>query len=263
MNARARGSFLFEQGRVIKALIIREIYTRFGRENIGFGWIVVEPILFTLAVIILWSAIAEGKGGVDIPIVEFLLTGYLPILMYRHCVIRLLRCMQANSDLLYHRQVTIFSMYIARLIVEILGALAAFIVTASFFILWGIADLPVDVPMMLAGFGVYALFSVAIAILIGALSERSEVVEKIWAPISYISVPLSGVFYMVYWLPPEIRDVIKYVPMVTGVELIRGGYFGPGIPVYFAWESAVLTSLVILGFGLLMLRQARDHVEIV
>jgi capsular polysaccharide transport system permease protein len=33
------------QWRVVGALIIREIYTRFGRESLGFAWIVAEPLV--------------------------------------------------------------------------------------------------------------------------------------------------------------------------------------------------------------------------
>ena len=32
------------QRRVIGALMIRELITRFGRENIGFLWVMVEPL---------------------------------------------------------------------------------------------------------------------------------------------------------------------------------------------------------------------------
>jgi capsular polysaccharide transport system permease protein len=45
------------QGRVIHALIIRELITRFGRENIGFLWIMVEPLLFASLVSVMWRLI--------------------------------------------------------------------------------------------------------------------------------------------------------------------------------------------------------------
>jgi capsular polysaccharide transport system permease protein len=115
--------------------------------------------------------------------------------------------------------------------------------------------------MIIAGFAIYTYFSASIGILVGALSERSEIVEKLWSPISYISVPLSGVFYMVYWLPAQFRDIIKHFPMVTGVEMIRGGYFGPGIPVYYSVGSSLLITTVILLIGLIVLRNARRYVE--
>ena len=49
-----RGSLRIQQ-RVIWALLMREIITRYGRHNIGFMWMFVEPMLFTLGIAALWS----------------------------------------------------------------------------------------------------------------------------------------------------------------------------------------------------------------
>jgi len=39
------------QTRVVGALIMREIITRYGRHNIGFMWVFVEPMMFTAGVL--------------------------------------------------------------------------------------------------------------------------------------------------------------------------------------------------------------------
>ncbi|WP_333834385.1 ABC transporter permease [Rubrimonas sp.] len=260
-GAPRRESFAAAQLRLLAALIVRETYTRFGRDNIGFAWIVMEPVLFCLAVIALWSSAMSKGGAHDIPIVAFLLTGYMPLQMYRHGVMHLMRCMHVNAELLYHRQITVLLMYAARLVTELIGTLGAFVITVTLFVLWGLAKPPVDIPMIVAGFLVYMLFVIGFSILIGALSERFELVEKLWPPLGYITVPLSGTFYMLYWLPPEARDILVWFPLVSGVEMIRGGYFGPDVPVFYEWEAAVVTSLVLLAVGLFLLRSARRYVE--
>src|SRR5580692_536067 len=38
------------QVRVLGALIVRELHTRFGRDNIGFLWFIVEPMLLAVGV---------------------------------------------------------------------------------------------------------------------------------------------------------------------------------------------------------------------
>ena len=38
------------QWRILGALLIREMLTRYGRHNIGFLWLFVEPMIFTLGV---------------------------------------------------------------------------------------------------------------------------------------------------------------------------------------------------------------------
>jgi capsular polysaccharide transport system permease protein len=43
------------QCRIIWALILREIITRYGRENLGILWFFAEPLLFITGIAILWS----------------------------------------------------------------------------------------------------------------------------------------------------------------------------------------------------------------
>ncbi|MTI44441.1 capsular polysaccharide transport system permease protein [Roseibium hamelinense] len=250
-----------EQSRVVGALVMREIHTRFGRDNIGFAWIIMEPIMFCLGVIAMWSVL-KSESHIETPIVPFLLSGYMPLLLYRHCVMRALRCMQANLELMYHRQVTIFAMYMARMAVEIVGTLAAFFITGFIFFMWGFVEKPYDMGPIIIGWLLYAWYSVAVAILIGALSERSEVVEKIWHPISYIMIPLSGAFYMVDWLPKSVHHLIVLFPQVSAVEYLRGGYFGPSVPVYHNLPVAIYVTAVLTVLGLYFLKDARSYVEV-
>ncbi|OSI13639.1 sugar ABC transporter permease, partial [Neisseria dumasiana] len=39
------------QKRVVGALLMREIITRYGRNNIGFLWLFVEPLLMTVLIV--------------------------------------------------------------------------------------------------------------------------------------------------------------------------------------------------------------------
>ncbi len=71
------------QGRVLWALLLREMLTRYGRHNIGFLWLFVEPMLFTLGVAALWTA-AKAYQGSNLPIVAFALTGYSSVLLWRN-----------------------------------------------------------------------------------------------------------------------------------------------------------------------------------
>ena len=50
-----RQSFAIQR-RVISALLMREVITRFGRENVGVLWLIGEPMMFTLGVATLWAA---------------------------------------------------------------------------------------------------------------------------------------------------------------------------------------------------------------
>lgn len=56
---------LQSHSRVVGALMMRELITRFGRDGLGFLWLVGEPLLFCLGVLGLWALIRpEYEHGV-------------------------------------------------------------------------------------------------------------------------------------------------------------------------------------------------------
>jgi len=112
------------QWRVVGALIIREIYTRFGRESLGFAWIVAEPLAFAIPVLFVWRAVRNPNEH-GISLMPFLWSGYLPLLLFCHLGGRILLFIRANVPLLYHQPVTIFDIFLARALLEIFSNLTA------------------------------------------------------------------------------------------------------------------------------------------
>src|SRR5450755_2903400 len=93
------------QWRVIRALFLRELITRFGRDNLGVLWLVGEPMLFTLGVTTLWSLAGLAHKGSGIPIVAFAVTGYSSVLMWRNSASHCTHAIEGNRPLLFHRSV--------------------------------------------------------------------------------------------------------------------------------------------------------------
>lgn len=220
------------QMRVVGALLMREVITRYGRHNIGFFWLFVEPMIFTLGVAALWSAF-QSAHNVQIPIVAFAVTGYSSVLLWRNMPNRLVGAVGPNLSLMFHRNVKVMDVYLARLALEAAGATISFVVLATVFTIMGWMKLPEDIGKVLLGWFLLGWYGVGLALLVGALSERTEIVEKIWAPITYLLFPLSGAAYMVDWLPASAQEAVYYLPMVHGVELLREGYFGSAVRAHY------------------------------
>jgi capsular polysaccharide transport system permease protein len=247
------------QQRVIRALIIREIYSRFGREGLGFAWIIAEPLMFALPVLLLWSVV-RAKYDRGVKLMPLTITGYLAVLLFRHLCGSMIFFIRANHSLLYHQQVTLIDIFLARAFVEIASNILALCVTFIFFIELGEMDLPVNYAMFYLGYFFMIWWCIAVALLVGAFAERSRVVEKLWPVYSYTYMFFSGFFFLADWLPPKLREVALYQPSLQAYEMIRAGMFGNTIRTYGdpAYETLVLPALPVL--GLWAMREGRKHV---
>src|SRR6201999_2003253 len=112
---------------VIGALILRELHTRFGRENIGYLWVIAEPMLLA-GVVASIHAGSKAHFGSDIRSVPFALLGYCMFILFRSIFGRGESTLQSNQPLLYHRMVTIFDMLLARAILEYAATASAYII---------------------------------------------------------------------------------------------------------------------------------------
>ncbi|HEX7852818.1 MAG TPA: ABC transporter permease [Sphingobium sp.] len=249
------------QIRVIHALMIRELITRFGRENIGFLWIMVEPLLFAILVGVIWRY-THGPEEHGISIIAFVVTGYIPITLFRHCVGRSVAIFTANGGLLYHRQIKIIDFVISRFIIEVIGGMMAYAFIVIILMIFGEFPVPDNIGLFIYGWALYALFSFSLCLIIAPLSEMSEVLEKFMPVTTYIMIPFSGLFYMVSWMSPKFREYLLWSPFVNGMEMMRKGIWGEQITAFYNVWNPLICSMVATMIGLILCRRARRTLTI-
>jgi capsular polysaccharide transport system permease protein len=249
------------QVRVIHALMIRELTTRYGRDNIGFLWIMAEPLLFAGLVSLIWHFLyGETKHGIGVT--AFIVTGYIPITLFRHGVGRSVAVFTANSSILYHRQVKILDFMVVRLMIELLGGMMAFVFIACVLMVFNEFPVPADIGLALSGWMLYAFFSFSICLIIAPLSEMSEVVEKFVPVTTYVMIPFSGLFTLVEWLTPGMREYLMWSPFVTGMEMLRKGIWGDQINAYYYPWYTITCSVVATMIGLVLCRRVRRTITV-
>lgn len=228
---------------------MREIITRYGRHNIGFLWLFVEPMVFTLGITAMWTA-TKGAHGSDLPIVGFAITGYSSVLLWRNSANRCAKAVEANLSLLFHRNVRILDLMLSRLILEIAGATISLVSLGAIFIATGLMAMPVDIFTMLIGWILLAWFAIGLGLVIGVISEISEIFDRLWHAITYLLFPLSGAAFLVDWLPETFQKVVLLLPMVHGTEMLRHGYYGSLITTYESPMYLIVCNLVLTFIGL-------------
>lgn len=244
------------QVRVIKALMIRELTTRFGRENIGFLWVMVEPLLFAGLVGLVWTWM-KGPEDHGVSVVAFVVSGYIPLTLLRNSFGRCTNIFVANGSLMYHRQIKILDFVFVRVLIEFIGAMMAYLFIGAILAYLGLFPIPADLGYVIGGWLLYALFVLSMCFIVAPLSEMSEVLEKLLPVTIYISIPFSGTFNMVSWLTPEVREIMLWSPMVNAVEMMRYGLFGNAVRPYYNLTVPLMASMICMVIGLALCRHVR------
>ena len=245
--------------RLVGALFMREIVTRFGRESAGFLWVIGEPLVFCAGVLVLWTAVKPAyEHGVRIG--PFVMTGYMCLLLLRHMLSMSVGALQANVGVLYHRQVTATHIFVARNLMEFSGATVAFIVVYVVLYALGQVGLPHDWLLLYAGWFLMAWVSFGFAIAMAGLAMKFEVLERMVAVISYILIPFSGAFTMASWVPNSYRELYLMFPFPHGVEMVRRAVFGEFVETHFNPLYAFAVGGVMLLVGLVLISDARERI---
>jgi ABC-2 type transport system permease protein/capsular polysaccharide transport system permease protein len=240
--------------RVIGALFLREMLTRYGRNNIGFLWLLVEPMIFTLVVVGIRSAAGSFYQG-SIPMVAFAVTGWPPLMMWRNMPVRCIGALKSNRSLLHHRQVKIIDVYASRLLLEFMATSASFVLVSLILSAIGWLSAPEDVLKVVAGWLLLAWFGMGLALTVGSLSERSELVAHFWRPASYLLMPLSGVAFVVDALPQGLQGIALWFPMLNAVEFLRDGWFGSDFHAHYDVAYVIAFNLCLTFAGIALVRQ--------
>ncbi len=252
---------LENQTNVVGALILRELHTRYGRDNIGYLWVIAEPMMLATSVAAIHAG-SKNHFGSDIRTVPFALGGYCVFILFRSIITRAESTLIANQPLLYHRMVTIFDMLLARAVLEFASTICAFAILLGGACALGLAEPPARPLALLSAVGLMLWFSWAVSMLICAGSHASHVVTRLVHPVTYILMPLSGAFFMLKWIPAPYRNWLAWSPMTQIFELVRVGQFAsvdsPYVhPLYITGWCLALT----LG-GLVAIRITRRDIHL-
>lgn len=249
------------QQQALKALFVRDLMMRYGREQLGFLWVVLEPILLTAGVLTLWSVI---KGGYEhgLRLVELVLTGYLLLTLWRHLTNSMIMLFRRNTTLLYHNRITLLDIYFSRVLLEFTGTTSAALMVLGTLNLAGAVGSVHDWTQVIGGWLLMAVLAAGAGACMVWLTEKNEASEKFIQPIQYLFIPISGTFFMVSWLPTSAQNLILLNPMVHTYELLRSGFFGPAVETHYSVAYVLVWASLLVFAGLNGIQRLRSNLQI-
>ncbi|MTV29515.1 sugar ABC transporter permease [Rhodoblastus acidophilus] len=240
--------------------MIREAMSRFGHENLGFFWLMGEPLLLTVGVMVMWTAVGNTHGGA-VDVIPFALSSYSLLTLWRHIVGRSVHAMRQNSSLIFHAHIRFLDILIARALLETIGVFAAFLIAYAPLALLGRVPVIHDPLALCGGWLLGAWFAFGFGLVLAGLTELSEAADRFVAPVMYITLPLTGAFYMVEWLPTTMHDIVLWSPLVHAFEMFRSGLFPPEYGMKWSAPYIAVCAFVLTAIGMPLVHYAQTHVE--
>ena len=210
------------QQRVIVALMIRELGGRFGRYYLGYFWLFIEPLLLGAAIGLFhyWRDRPTAFGPF-----EFFAIGYILFFVFRGILNRAPSAIPGNQALLYHRHVTLPDIFFARHIIECI-ACAGVLILMLFGLYVVDGSIPESPIKIAAAMALMALLSQGLAFLWASMSHAVDVAARFLQAITFLVLPIGGMFFLVEWLPIWVQEIVLWIPTVHIFELLRDGQFG-------------------------------------
>ena len=248
------------QRHILKALLIRDLMIRFQREGLGFAWLVLEPLSLILLVIVLWR-VEYGESHNGIGVVPMVLTGYSFLTMWRHIVGRSHFAFRLSLDLKYHRKIQYGDILLSRFLLEVGGTFLAFWIAYLAFVLTDQIRPIDDLFVFCVAWLLMATFTTGVGFTLASINEIWEMSERFIPPLMYITLPMTGTFYMVSWLPQMAQDFVLWSPLVHAMEMLRAAYFGGEVVTYWDPYYLFACSIFMLATGLGLHEIAKTRVK--
>ncbi|MFQ5785607.1 MAG: ABC transporter permease [Alphaproteobacteria bacterium] len=248
------------QGRVVQALMLREIKSRFGRLKLGYLWAVFEPAAFVALFAVIF-ALAHQTAPSGMPVVLFMMTGIGPFMLFRNTMNQTMNAIETNRVLLTFPQVKLIDLVLARALLEIATHTVVFFLLLAAVHALGFA-VRIENPLLvlaalaclaLTGFGLGAAF----ASLVPFFRSVPQIVSIVAGRPLFFT---SGLFFTAEMMPAGIREFLLLNPILVMIEWLRSAFFVEFESRYVSVEYALGTTLFTVFLGLLMLRGLRKHI---
>lgn len=210
--------------RKVKAVIQREVGSRYTGDALGYLWAYIVPLAW-IAVIYALFILLGRHVPIDTDILTFICSGIVPYLSARYAVNAILRARTAYRHILSFPTVSPDLVAGSVFLLELGNSILVFVILLLLnFVFFGYFEM-YDPVLALWGFflavasgGAFGYLMASVSTIVPAVYRATPIFLR---PFFYI----SGVFYTANELPPGIRDLFAWNPLFHGIEILRNGMF--------------------------------------
>lgn len=245
--------------RVVVALMLREMSTRYGRTPGGYLWAVAEPLGMIIVLGLAFELIALAPA-LGTSFFMFKATGFMVLQVFTVLGGQVGNALTFSKPLLRYPRVTWVDAIAARFLLNYLVVVIVTILILTGIIIFDSLTIVIDWTPILLAMGGAALLGLGLGCLNCFLFMRFPVWNQLWRILTQPLFLISGVIFLYEDMPPMAQDLIWYNPLIHLTGLMRDGFYPLYKPTYISLTYVGLWAMVPMALGLLLLR--RYHREL-
>jgi capsular polysaccharide transport system permease protein len=212
------------QRRVVFALMLHNIRTRFGGHGLGYLLAIAWPLAHMLAVFASFIVFARAAPYGD-SILLFIGTGTVPFMSFSYLGRFMMIAVLMTRPLLSFPEVKILDVLLASALLETLAACLVTILMIVLAWFFGIDFMPKDIVQAAFAFGAALLLGLGFGLVNGVM----VLAVKFWVMIVALEIIVlwlaSGIIIVPDTLPEAARNVLAYNPVFHVVTWMRSAYY--------------------------------------
>ncbi|ADH89058.1 ABC-2 type transporter [Ancylobacter novellus DSM 506] len=234
------------QGRVVIALMLREMRLRSVHSRLSYLLALLEPILQLTMMMTIFTYIGR-RPEFGTSLLLFLGTGILPFFLFTHVSGRTTGAIRASGLVRALAPIQPLDIMLARALLETLTLLFVAVLLFTFIYATGVKEaIPIRPLLAIEGFAATAFLAIAFGLINGVIGAFFRLWAVFYGVASRSLIFLSGVFFVPDFMPPPVRAVLAWNPLLHGLEWFRSGF-------YLTYPTLTLDKGYILGFAVVSL----------
>lgn len=232
---------------LLRLLIVRDLTLRYKRSLLGVWWTLLNPLLTTAVMWVVFSNIFRFPTG-DVPFIVYLLSGVLLVTFFSQGLNNVAVSVVGSASILT-------KVYVPPVIFAVSAAVAAganFVVSLLPLLLIQLATgTGVPLTAILVPLPAFALLALVtgLGLLVSATAIRFADTLDLVAIFVVLIGYLTPTFYPISIVPDRFRSIIEFNPLYSYLRVFRSlvyeGSFGPG----WCWAVIMTTSVAALLLG--------------
>jgi len=242
----------------LNAFMMRELRNKYGTQQFGYLWAIVQPIIFILllrsARKILSGDSLAGDEVYGVSSYYYFMLGVVPYMMFQNGFHRAMGAIRQFRVLFNYPQVQPIDIVLVRIVIEYLMMVSVMIVM-TFGYWWFDFELEFYHPVgFIAILTLLFTFSIGLGLIQDVLVTRIPALRRVFSVIERPLFFMSGVFFTYESLPDNIQPYLIWNPLLHAVELARAQMLSQ-FSTPCSWEYLFIWAISVLMIGLSLYRQ--------